>query len=252
MIPTMHLPVSTLSLVIEVAGTLAGALSGIVDARRKGMDLVGVYAVGLITAFGGGTVRDLLLDRRPFFWMQRPLYIFIILAIALLYLYAPAAIAWLTDRRAQTIALVFDALALGFFGMLGASYALERGHLPIIAVLIGVITGVFGGVMRDIIINEVPVVFTPGGFYATAVFIGGAVFTAARTFGMSRPLAANLGIILTVTLRLLSIRYGLKLPAPRELRPRGASPVVAAEDGEIGGRGGGETGGSGSQGSGPE
>ncbi len=213
--PPIPINASTFSIVIEVAGTLFGALSGIVDARRKNMDLVGVYAVGLITAFGGGTVRDLLLDRRPFFWMQRPMYTLVILAMALLYLYAPNAIAWLTARRAQVVALVFDALALGFFGMLGASFALDRGHIPIIAVLLGVITGVFGGVMRDIIINEVPVVFTPGGFYASAVFAGGCLFTGGVVFGMPHPLALNLGIVLTVTLRLLSIRYGLQLPAPR-------------------------------------
>ena len=113
------------------------------------------------------------------------------------------------------VALVFDALALGFFGMLGASFALDHGHVPIIAVLLGVITGVFGGVMRNIIINEVPVVFTPGGFYATAVFAGGCLFTGGVVFGLSHPLALNLGIALTVALRLLSIRYGLQLPAPR-------------------------------------
>lgn len=215
MTPPIALNVSTLSIIIEVAGTVFGALSGIVDARRKNMDLVGVYAVGLITAFGGGTVRDLLLDRRPFFWMQRPMYTLVILAMALLYLYAPNAIAWLTARRAQVVALVFDALALGFFGMLGASFALANGLAPIIAVLIGVITGVFGGVMRDIIINEVPVVFTPGGFYASAVFAGGCLFTGLAVFGAPRPLALNLGVVVTVALRLLSIRYGLQLPAPR-------------------------------------
>ena len=100
MTPPIPLNAGTLSIVIEVAGTVFGALSGIVDARRKNMDLVGVYAVGLITALGGGTVRDLLLDRRPFFWMQRPMYTLVILAMALLCLYAPNAIAWLTARRA--------------------------------------------------------------------------------------------------------------------------------------------------------
>jgi uncharacterized membrane protein YeiH len=215
MTPPLPINVSTFSFVIEVAGTVFGALSGIVDARRKNMDLVGVYAVGLITAFGGGTIRDLLLDRRPFFWMQRPMYTLVILAMALLYLYAPKAIAWLTARRAQVVALIFDALALGFFGILGASFAMDRGHVPIIAVLLGVITGVFGGVMRDIIINEVPVVFTPGGFYASAVFAGGCLFTGCVVFGVPHALALNLGILLTVALRLLSIRYGLQLPAPR-------------------------------------
>ena len=99
--------------------------------------------------------------------------------------------------------------------------------MAIIAVLIGVITGVFGGVLRDIVINEVPVVFTPGGFYATAVFAGGCIYTGGVVFGMPHPLAVNLGIGVTVTLRLLSIRYGLKLPAPRERRPHSSAPPPA-------------------------
>ena len=179
MTPPIPINAGTLSFVIEVARTVFRALSGIVDARPEEHGTGGRRAWAH-HRFGGGTVRacagpaPVLLDAAA--------DVTLVTGHGPAYLYAPNAIAG-RRRPRPVVALVFDALALGFFGMLGTSFALDHGHVPIIAVLLGVITGVFGGVMRDIIINEVPVVFTPGGFYASAVFAGGCCSPAAWSSG---------------------------------------------------------------------
>jgi uncharacterized membrane protein YeiH len=204
----------TLDFLVEAGGVVVAALSGIADARRKQFDLVGVYAVAFLTAFGGGTLRDLLLDRRPLFWVANPWYALLILLLALGYLYVPAVSRAVRGGRARIIATVFDAFALGSFGAIGAWYAIEQQVPAGIAVIFGVVSGAFGGVLRDIVINEVPMIFTPRTFYAVPVLLGSTAFVVAERLGMPHAGAIWLGTAVTIVLRLAGIQFRLRLPAP--------------------------------------
>lgn len=201
---------NTLIRTIEIIGIFAFALSGILEARKKGMDLVGVYAVGMVTAFGGGTLRDLVLARHPLFWVEHYWYPVILLFLSLL---AGFIVRQLTEHlRVMTAVQVLDAFGLGLFAASGASVAHQAGTHPFISSLIGVMTGVFGGVMRDIICNEIPYVFQRTELYATCAFIGAwSYLLVVGTAGGE--LAAVTGcIVITVFLRLLAIRYKVRLP----------------------------------------
>ena len=155
--------------VIEVLGTIAFALSGFMEARRKDMDIVGVFTVAFITAYGGGTVRDILLDRRPLFWMAHQEYSVGVFFLALM---ITPFFRHLQSRYSEKLIIVADALGLGLSSALGTSLALEQGLAAFVCVMMGVITGIFGGVMRDVICNEIPLVFRRGHLYATCSFAG--------------------------------------------------------------------------------
>lgn len=200
----------------EVAAVVFAALSGIVDARRRNLDLVGAFVVGLVTAFGGGTLRDVLLDRRPLFWVARPEYTVIVLALSVVYLYAPRAVRVLRERPVVVLGDVLDAVALGLFGGLGVQAALELGVPSFVAVLFGVMTGAFGGVLRDIVLNEVPLLFRPTTqLYATAVFTGGLVQVGLALAAVSSSAALAAGAAVTIAVRLLAMRLDWRLPPAR-------------------------------------
>jgi uncharacterized membrane protein YeiH len=193
--------------VIEFAGIVTFALSGIVEARRKRMDLVGVYVVALITAFGGGTLRDLFIDRTPLFWVANQGYAALILAMALGAFLFPS----LTQVPARAL-LLPDALGLGLFSIAGAGIALDAGTSMLIAALMGVVTGIFGGVLRDVIINEIPFIFRNKYLYATAAFLGCWLYMLLLRAGVEKNLAVSIGIAAVVALRLAALRYNLRMP----------------------------------------
>jgi uncharacterized membrane protein YeiH len=201
---------NTLIRTIEIIGIFAFALSGILEARKKGMDLVGVYAVAMVTAFGGGSLRDLVLDRHPFFWVEHYWYPIILLVLSLL---AGAIVKEVTEHAKVMMAvLVLDALGLGLFAASGASLTHQAGLHPFIAVLLGVMTGVFGGVLRDIICNEIPYVFQRTELYATCAFTGAVAYLAV-SYGTSNELTAVITcIFVTFVMRLFAIRYKIRLP----------------------------------------
>lgn len=200
----------------EIVAVSFAALSGVVDARRKNLDLVGAYVVGLLTAFGGGTLRDVLLERRPLFWVARPEYPLLVLVLALVHVYSPAALRPLRLRSVQTLADGLDAVALGLFGGLGTQTALELGTPPFVAVLFGVMTGAFGGVLRDVVLNEVPLLFRPTTqLYATPIFVGGLAQVALIEWGSSSSTALAAGALVTIALRLGSMVWNWRLPPPR-------------------------------------
>jgi uncharacterized membrane protein YeiH len=192
---------------IEFLGIITFALSGIVEARRKRMDLVGVYTVALITAFGGGTLRDLFIDRTPLFWVANQGYAILILALALGAFLFPG----LTQLPARPLILP-DALGLGLFSVAGAGFALDAGTSVFIAALLGATTGVFGGVLRDVIVNEIPFIFRSRYLYATAAFAGSLLYALLARVGVADGLAVPLGITAVVLLRLAALRFGLRLP----------------------------------------
>ncbi|MFT5188627.1 MAG: putative membrane protein YeiH [Verrucomicrobiales bacterium] len=193
---------------IEFVAVLAGGLYGVLLARSKGMDLVGVFSVAFILAFGGGTTRDLLLDRHPLFWIKHEEFAISVFAIAVVSSFIRKLPAWL--GRSLCIP---DALGLGLFSILGTSFALEAGTSWFIASLLGVVTGTFGGVMGEVICNEVPSLFTSAPLYATCAFTGCWVYlglTLIPALPEEAPLIISAGVI--VLFRLIAVRWKLRLP----------------------------------------
>jgi len=200
-------------LIIAYLGVVAGAVSGVLEARRKNMDIVGATTVALITALGGGTLRDILLGRGPVFWIREPGYPLVGFVIAVLTFYS-------TRFRKLTASsiLIPDALALGAFTVMGAARALEQGTAVFIAALMGMITGVFGGVLRDVTCNEIPSIFVKDThLYATCSFVGAWLYIGLERVGSPLWVATAASILFTFTFRMAAVRYGWRLPEPGSL-----------------------------------
>lgn len=202
----------TLRLLVELAATVAFALSGVMEGARKRLDAVGVCVVGFLAAFGGGTLRDLLLDQRPFFWVRHVEMLWGVLALCVL------AMAFLRARHFAPTARAIqwpDALGLGLFAATGVHQALVLELPALVAVLMGLITGVFGGVLRDVVCNEIPTAFHDHRPYAVCAFAGGWVYVA--LWHLQAPgwvaLVACVGV--TAGLRGLALWRNWQLPAWR-------------------------------------
>ncbi len=187
---------------------LAFALSGIMEAARKQFDLVGVVMIGAVTAFGGGTLRDVLLDRRPFFWVEQEFWVWalILVGLTLPFFFRANHIA-LTEKAI----LIPDAVGLGIFAAGGTHLALVAGMSPLIAVLMGVITAVAGGVLRDVLVNEVPRAFHDHQPYAAIAFAGGWVLVLLGYLNTPEYLDVAIAAILMVAMRLIAVRLKIQL-----------------------------------------
>jgi len=194
----------------ELAGVAVFAISGVLAAGRKGLDLLGVAVIAVVTAIGGGTLRDVLLDRHPIFWIADPAYLWVILAAAVVTLGYVRL--WIASRRAL---LVADALGLAFFAIGGVEITRQAGHSDLIAVLMGTITGVAGGVLRDVLLGEIPLIFRPGRLYATAAIVGATLYVLLAAHGVPSEVAALAGMAVIAGLRLGAIYWRLELPAVR-------------------------------------
>mgnify|MGYP001089487384 FL=1 len=204
-----------LTTAVEAAAVLATTISGMITAARARMDVVGTFTLALVTAFGGGTLRDVLLERRPFFWVSSKEYVFVALLLCIPFVYSRRAfaVADALDRRSTFVA----SLGLALFSLTGVRYALEAGLPPLPAALIGVVTGTFGGVMRDVLVREVPTIFRPGPLYAAASFLGCLVVLAGPWLRIPQSIADAAGFATIVALRMASVRLGLRLPDPHWL-----------------------------------
>ena len=143
--------------ILEAAAVLASALAGMIVAANRRMDIVGAYSLAVVNAFGGGTVRDLMLDHRPFYWMQHWLFLVVIMAICIPFVYNARMyrLASAVHQRSFRV----DALGLALFTITGVGIALEQDRPLIVAALMGVIAGTMGGVLRDVVVNETPELF---------------------------------------------------------------------------------------------
>lgn len=195
-----------LSVAIEMAGVAVFAVSGALAAGRKSLDLLGVVVIAMVTATGGGTLRDLLLDRTVF-WIERPEFIVVIGVASLLTVpYVRFA------RPPERFLMVADALGLALFSIAGARIALGMGQGALIAVVMGTITGAFGGVLRDVLCNEIPMILRKGHIYATASIAGCVLLVILLRLGVSAGVAVAAGMATVAVLRLGSIAFNLMLP----------------------------------------
>jgi uncharacterized membrane protein YeiH len=192
--------------VLDLVGVAVFAISGALAAGRRGLDLLGVVVIAAMTAVGGGTLRDLLLNRHPVFWVTDAKYLIVIVVTALLTVLYVRALPVPADAL-----LVADALGLALFAMSGAQIAEAAGRPAIVVVLMGTMTGVAGGVLRDVLTAEVPLVLRRD-IYATAAIAGIVLYLLAQSLGMRRAWAFALGMVAVAGLRLLAIRRGLQLP----------------------------------------
>ncbi len=202
----------TLKLLVELTGTAAFALSGVLEGARKRLDAVGVCVVGFLAAFGGGTLRDLLLDQRPFFWVRHVEMLWGVLGLcALAMLFLRHQHFEVTEKAIQWP----DALGLGLFAATGVHQALAVQMPALVAVLMGVITGVFGGVLRDIVCNEIPSAFSDHRPYAVCAFAGGWAYVGLWQTDAPAWLALLACVGVTAGFRSLALWRNWTLPAWR-------------------------------------
>lgn len=199
---------ATISLILEIIGTIAFAISGIKLAAAKKFDWFGAYIVGLMTAIGGGTLRDILLDTTPF-WMVNGWYL-TVTGLSLLYV----ILFHRQLERIKSTILIFDTIGLALFVVIGIQKTLTFDYPMWVAIIMGTLTGAFGGVVRDILLNDVPLIFRKD-IYGTACIAGGIVYWLMIVCN-AEPLLQQLSCALTVIIiRLLAVKYGWAIPVLR-------------------------------------
>ena len=197
------------TILFEVIGTLAFALSGLIEAARKKLDLVGMAMVSGLAAFGGGTLRDILLDRRPFFWVENEIWVWILILLCV------GALLFMRSRHLEPTARAMqwpDAIGLGAFTAGGTQLALSAGLPAVISVIMGVLTAIFGGVLRDIVVNEIPKAFSDHIPYAVIAFTGGWVVVGLGALNVEAFIAVAVGAVSTIALRVAALLFGWRLP----------------------------------------
>lgn len=200
----------SLRLAVEVIGTLAFALSGIFAGIRRRMDMFGVAVLGFLSAFGGGTLRDILLDKRPFFWVSQELMLWLVFSVAGFVMLVSN---WRRFHITQAAIQLADALGLGLFVASGVQAALMAGMPMAVSVIMGIITGVFGGVMRDIACGEMPTAFFDHRPYAMCALVGGWVYALLAVYSpLASWLILAISTLTTTGLRIASVVFDYRLP----------------------------------------
>ena len=195
--------------IIEGLAILAYAFSGFIEARKRRLDAVGTFLVALATAFGGGTVRDVLLQRRPFYWVEHETYVLVIFVLSL---FAPFVLRLASRVFNERALLIADAIGLGLFSISGTSIALDAGMPAFIAVMMGVVTGVFGGILRDVVCNEVPLLLRDSRPYATCAFAGCWLYLALDRLQVDAVYSVIVATGLILIARLITFKLDVRLP----------------------------------------
>jgi uncharacterized membrane protein YeiH len=197
----------TLILVLNLAGTFVFGLSGGLAAVRARLDLFGVVVLAAVVGLAGGITRDVLIGTPPATFRDWR-YLAATAAAGVVCFFAGRAL-----ERAERSVMIFDALGLGLFAVTGATKALQFGLGPVQAILLGTITGVGGGMLRDLLLREVPTVLREG-LYAIPALLGASVLVVAQQLGSTNPLYPVLGVVVCVVVRLFGLRYGVSVPTP--------------------------------------
>ncbi|SAL10003.1 yadS protein [Caballeronia humi] len=205
----MH-PRLTLAIsIMEALALFSYAISGLIEARKRRLDAVGAFMVALATAFGGGTVRDVLLSRRPFYWVEHQDYVLVIFAMAI---FAPMLLKMTSRLFDERLLLIADAIGLGLFSISGTSIALDAQMPAFTAVMMGVVTGVFGGVMRDVLCNEIPLILRDSRPYAVCAFAGCWLYLLLDRMEIDTIYAVLLSTAFILIARLVTFKFDIRLP----------------------------------------
>lgn len=192
--------------VIEILGTISFAISGSFAAMQKRLDPFGVLIIAFVTSLGGGTVRDLLLGDTPVAWLLNANYCLLILLTSLVAIFFKHVV-----KRFKTTLFLFDSLGLGLFTLVGVQKGIKFGLEPGMCVALGAITGCFGGVIRDTLLNTIPLIFRKE-IYATACILGGVFYFLMLYISVTPDIAKAVAILFICVLRIVVVRYKLALP----------------------------------------
>ncbi|PLZ01554.1 hypothetical protein CY652_15700 [Burkholderia sp. WAC0059] len=194
---------------LETIALFSYAISGFIEARKRRLDAVGTFLVAMASAFGGGTMRDVLLERRPFYWVEHQNYVIAIFAMSI---FAPIVLKWISLVISERALLVADAVGLGIFSISGTSLALDD-HLPrFTAIIMGVLTGVSGGVLRDVLCNDVPLILRDSHPYATCAFAGCALYLLLAHLRLDPVYDVLVSTAFILIARLVTYRFDVRLP----------------------------------------
>ena len=192
---------------IDILGTIAFAISGVLVAMEKKLDLFGVLIIAFVTAVGGGTLRDMLIGNTPVVWMRESVYIFTILGTVIF------AILFVNQLKyLRKTLFLFDTIGIGLFTMVGIEKGLSAELMPIMCIILGTITASFGGVIRDILCNEIPVIFHKE-IYATACILGGISYFLLIQLPIDNAYAYIAAILIIILVRILAVRFHIALPS---------------------------------------
>lgn len=193
-------------LTVDILGTMAFAISGVLVAMEKKLDLFGVLIIAFVTAVGGGTLRDILIGNTPVVWMRESIYLFIILGTVVF------AIVFVNQLKyLRKTLFLFDTIGIGLFTMVGIEKGLSADLMPVMCIILGTITASFGGVIRDILCNEIPVIFHKE-IYATACILGGFSYFLLIQLPIDGAYAYIASILIIIVVRLLAVRFHIALP----------------------------------------
>ncbi|WP_242085515.1 trimeric intracellular cation channel family protein [Aestuariivivens sediminis] len=191
---------------IDILGTIAFAISGVLAAVNKKMDLFGIFIIAFVTAVGGGTLRDLLIGATPVSWMKDMTYTYIIMAAAIIAIMIRTRIDYL-----RTSLFLFDTIGIGLYTVVGIEKGVHFGLHPIICIALGTMTASFGGVIRDILCNEIPVIFRRE-IYATACILGGLTYFLLQELPIANHVVFIISGVVVIVLRLLAVKFKIALP----------------------------------------
>ncbi len=193
--------------IIDILGTIAFAISGVLVAIDKKLDLFGVFIIAFVTSVGGGTIRDLLIGNTPVLWLRDPVYLYTIFGTVVFAVVFRARLKYIRKSL-----FLFDTIGIGLYTMVGIERGISVGLSSIMCIGLGTITACCGGVIRDILCNEIPVIFRRE-IYATACIFGGVGYFLLRRLPFDDAYAYMAGIIIVIGIRLVAVRFKIALPS---------------------------------------
>ncbi len=193
--------------IIDILGVIAFAISGVSVAMKKQMDVFGLLIIAFVTSVGGGTVRDVLIGQTPVAWMTNMTYVYVILAATVFTIIFQSKINYL-----RMSLFLFDTIGIGLYTVVGIEKGLNAGLHPIICIALGTMTACFGGIIRDILCNEIPVIFRKE-IYATACISGGVVYFILRQLPIDNEFIFIIAGAVVITIRLIAVKFHISLPS---------------------------------------
>jgi uncharacterized membrane protein YeiH len=193
--------------IIDILGTIAFAISGVLIAINKKMDLFGILIIAFVTAIGGGTLRDVLIGQTPVSWMKDMTFTYVILGSAVFAIIVRRKINYL-----RTSLFLFDTIGIGLYTVVGVEKGISAGLHPIICIALGTISACFGGVLRDMLCNEIPVIFRKE-IYATACILGGLSYFLLRKLPIDPNVVFAIAGLIVIVMRLFAVKFKIALPS---------------------------------------